>query len=127
MRARNLVVLGVLFFIFFSGCRQYHKLQKDIPVYSGARFVQLFKDTSEKQKKHELWSTEGSIEDVSKFYQGELAANKWKKEMIAPAPDGNGYGLAYSKKDKMLIILIFARSGRKTETMIDLSLASLPK
>jgi hypothetical protein len=121
------IVGGILFFLFLLGCRQYHKLQKDIPVYSGARFVKLFKDTSNKQKKHELWAVKASIDDVSKFYQGELADKEWKKEMIVPSPDGNGYALAYIKKDKMLIILVFARAGRENETLIDFSVMSLPK
>lgn len=120
-----LVFAGIILMLFLLGCRQYHKLQEDIPVYSGAKFVKLFRDTS--KKKHELWSVEASLDDVSKFYQDEIADKKWKKQMIAPSPDGHGYGLAYSKKDKMLIILVFSGSGQEARTYIDLSITPLSK
>ncbi len=122
-----LVVGGILFFLFPFGCRQYHKLQKDIPVYSGAKFVRLFTDTSNKQKKHELWTVKASIDDVSKYYQKELANEKWKKEMVVPSPDGGGYALAYTKKNKILTVVVFARAGRESETFIDFSIVSSPK
>jgi len=119
----TLIVVSLL----SMGCSQYHKLQKDIPVYSGAHFIKLFRDTSNKQKKHELWSAKAQTNDVSKFYQEKLEDKQWKKEMIIPSPEGNGYALAYVKKDKMLIVLVFARAGKEDETMIDFSVTSLPK
>ncbi len=123
---KNIFLMGIIFLLFLAGCRQYHKLEKDIPVYKGAKFVRLFDDTSNKEKEHELWTVKASIDDVSQFYQSELKDKKWKKEMIVPSPDGSGYALAYIKKKKMLTVIVFARAGKENEAYIDLSVVSAP-
>jgi len=121
------VSILILIFLLLTGCQKYHKLEKDVPVYRGARFERLFADNSNKQKKHELWIVAAPIGDVSKFYQDELEKQKWKKEMVVPSPDGNGYALAYIKKKKMLTVILFARAGNEKETYIDFSVAKIPK
>lgn len=122
-----LIALGVVSLLFLAGCRSYHKLQKDVPVYSGARFIKLFEDSSNKKKKHELWAVDASISDIAEFYKSELVCLKWKQEMVAPSPDGNGTALAYTKKDQMLIVIVYAKAGQENQAYIDFSIASLSR
>ena len=124
---KGIVVVALLVSALpLTGCRKYHQLEKEIPVYQGSEFERTFKDSSNK-KEHELWIAEASTEDVSKYYQGQLEEKKWKKQMIVPSPDGSGYALAYTKGDKMLTFVIFARAGKKGETYIDLSVVKTSK
>jgi hypothetical protein len=125
---KRIFILGLIaFVILLAGCQKYHRLEKEIPVYSGSSFEKTFRDSSNKQKEHELWIAKAAIEDVSKFYQDQLAEKKWKKQMIVPSPDGSGYALAYSKKNKLLTIVVFARAGAENETYIDLSVVKTGK
>ncbi len=122
------IIFGLLLCaVPLTGCQKYHQLEKDIPVYRGSRFEKTFKDTSNKQKEHELWIAKANIEDVSKYYQDQLEEKKWKKQMIVPSPDGSGYALAYTRKDKLLTIIVFARAGEKNKTYIDLSVIKTEK
>jgi len=124
---KRLITVGILFLLVVTGCTQYHKLQKDVQVYPGAKLLKEYEDKSNKERKHELWSAEASIDDVSKFYQDKLAEKKWKKDMTLPTPDKNGYGLVFSKDDNMIIIMIFPRSSKKNDTLIDFSTTPRPK
>jgi len=124
---KRLIIASMLFLFVVTGCTQYHKLQKDVQVYPKAKLLKEYEDKSNKERKHELWSVDASIDDVTKFYQDKLAEKKWKKEMTLPTPDKNGYGLVFSKDDKMIIVMVFPRSSTKNDTLIDFSTTPLPK
>lgn len=124
---KRLIIVGMLFLFVVTGCTQYHKLQKDVQVYPKAKLLKEYEDKSNKERKHELWSVDASIDDVKKFYQDKLAEKKWKEEMTVPTPEKNGYGLAFSKDGKMIIIMVFPRSSKKNDTLIDFSTTPLPR